>query len=174
MADAVLTTESVTLWELLTGPRLSLHLPRFALFLFLSIILEIKWGLKKIQWRCSIPTVILQLITGISGVVAYYFMVTATFYTGDRVAITVWYYPITGSILLCLTILFIRGIDPLLKGTSKKNGVARCIIFALSAYFAISTIMTPHKMNRSLDRCEKENRTSARTLSPAPLAQSDA
>lgn len=174
MADAVLTTESVTLWELLIGPRLSLHLPRFALFLLVSMILEIKWGLKKIQWRCSIPTVTLQLITGISGIVAYYFMVTAVFYTGDRVSIPGWYYPLTGFILFFLTVLFIRGIDPLLKGTSKKNGIARCIIYALSAYFAISTIMTPHKINRNLDKHQKENRTSASTLSRTPPAQSDA
>ncbi len=172
MSEPTLTTETATLWTLFAGPRLGLHLPRFALFLFVAMILEIKWSLKKLQWHCSMPTVTLQLITGVGGVVAYYFMLTASFYTGDRVSIPDWYYPLTGSALFFLTVLFIRGVDPLLKGTSKKNGIARCIIYALSVYFAISTIMTPHKINRSLDKCQKENR-SAFTLSLAPPAQSD-
>ncbi len=172
MADPVFTTENTPLWALLAEPRLSLHLPRFALFLLVSMILEIKWGLKKIQWRCSIPTVTLQLITGVSGIVAYYLMMTATFYTGDRVPIPGWYYPLTGFILFFLSLLFIRGVEPLLKGTSKKNGIARCILYALSAYFAISTIMTPHKINRDLDKWQTEDRTNQVTLRDDPHGQS--
>ena len=163
MPDPILTTTGPTLWTLSAEPRLSLHLPRFALFLLIAIILAIKWSLKKLQWPCSIPTVTLQLITGVGGVVAYCFMMTAVFHTGDRVSIPGWYYPLTGFILLLLTVLFIRGVDPLLKGSSKKNGIARCIIYALSTYFAISTIMTPHKINRNLDKHQKENRT---TINP--------
>jgi len=156
MADPVLTTESATIWDLLAGSRMSLHLPRFALFLFTAFILEIKWGLKKVQWQCSTATVTLQLITGIGGIVAYYYMATSVFYDGDRVSFSGWYYPLTGFILLFFTALFIRGVSPLLKSTSKKNGIARCIIFALTVYFAITTIMTPHKINHNLEQSEKE------------------
>ncbi len=148
--------ETTTLWELLIAPSTSLHLPRFALFLIIAIPLEIYCDRKKVCLVCSIPPVVLQLLTGIGGLVVIYSMSTTSFSFGDRVAIPVWYYPFMGVLLCFLGVVFLNGIKGLLRDRYRVNAVVRSLIFGISVYFAISTIITPTKLNQVLKEWEKE------------------
>jgi len=148
--------ETTTLWDLLIESRISLHLPRFALFLFLSISFEIGCSLRRIQLKCTIPTVILQALTGIGGIIATYFMVKTTFYAGDRIPIPFWYHPVMILGLGILSVIFIYGAKALLKQKHIKNCVIRCLVYALTVYFLITTIATPHKINSLLEKMDNE------------------
>lgn len=154
--------ETTTLWDLLTEPRISLHLPRFALFLFLAISFEIGCSLKRVQLKCTIPTLTLQVLTGIGGIIATYFMVNATFHAGDRVPIPFWYYPVMIIGLAIPSVFFIRGAKALLKEKHRKNCIVRCLIYALTAYFSITTIATPHKINHLLEKMDNERQVEIR------------
>jgi len=145
-----------TLWDLLTEPRISLHLPRFGLFLLLAILLEIGCSRNRVQLKCSVPTVLLQILTGTGGIIATYLMVTASFHTGDRVPIPVWYYPSAGLALFVFTGVFIRGAKVLLEEKRKKNCIIRSLLYVLTVYFAITTIITPSRVNGLLEKMDNE------------------
>lgn len=153
-----------TLWDLLTEPLISLRLPRFGLFLMIALLFEIYCDRKKVCLRCSLSTVTLQLLTGVGGIVAIFYMVTGAFSIGDRVIIPVWYYPLTLTSLSILTALFLKGVRQLFRERFVLSGVIRCIIYAATLYFAVATITTPTKLNRSLAQWERD----AQSQQPAP------
>lgn len=148
--------ETTTLWDLMTEPYISLHLPRFALLLFVSILFEIGCSWNRIQLKCTIPTLTLQALTGIGGIIATYFMVKTTFHAGDRVPVPLWYYPVVVVGLGILSSVFFRGARALLREKRRKNCIIRCLIYALTVYFAITTITTPHKINHLLEKMDNE------------------
>lgn len=148
--------EDKTLWDLLIQPAFSLHLPRFALFLMVALLLEIYCDRKKICLTCSIPTVGLQLFTGVIGIIAIYSMATASFSVGDRVPIAGWYYPLAIVGLCIPSIIFLKGVRSQFSERLRRVGTIRCILFALTLYFAISMITTPTKLNRVLAQYELE------------------
>lgn len=147
--------ETNTLWDLLTAPSISLHLPRFAAFLLVAVLLEIYCDRKKVCMQCSLSTVSLQLFTGVLGILAIYSMATASFSVGDRVPIPGWYYPLAIAGLCIPTILFLKGVRRQFRERLRRVGTIRCILFALTLYFAISTITTPTKLNRILAQWER-------------------
>lgn len=152
--ETIITETS--LWDLLSEPWNGLHLPRFCLFLFLALLFEIYCDIKKFSLACAFSTVVLQLLTGIAGVTALYFMGTTTFTTGERVLIPLWYYPATGILFFIPVVLFLRGARELFAERFRLNGVIRGIIFCLTMYFSITVIATPHEINIILERFENE------------------
>lgn len=151
-----MVVESTTLWDLFITPSITLHLPRFALFLIIAIPVEIYCDRKKVCLMCSIPPVVLQLLAGLGGLVAIYSMSASSFFLGDRVAIPIWYYPFTGILLCFLGVVFLNGLKGLLRDRYRVNAGVRSLIFGISVYFAISTITTPTKLNQVLEEWEKE------------------
>lgn len=147
--------ERTTLWDLLSEPSFSLHLPRFALFLSLAIIFEIIYSKKKLCLMCSASTVILLLVTGIGGIIGIYYNVTSSFYDGDRVPIPHWYYPVIGVFITGITFVFVKGANALLNDRLISNFVIRYLMFGITVYFAITTAMTPGRINKSLEAWEK-------------------
>lgn len=148
--------ETTTLWDLLAEPSITLQLPRFALFLFISIILEIIYSKKKVCLMCSIPIVTLQFITGICGIIAIYYMVTSSFFEGDRVSTPIWYYPSTAIFIVGITLVFLKGTRALMKDRLFLNCMIRCLIFGFTVYFAISVIMTPYNINKVREKADQE------------------
>lgn len=146
--------EQTTLWDLLSEPSLSLHLPRFALFLVFAITLEIIYTKKKVCVMCSMPTVILQLHTGIFGITGIYYMMTSSFHVGERVAIPAWYYPAIGTFILGMAFIFLRGAKILLVNRLISSLTVRCVIFGITIYFAITAAITPSRINKSIGKWE--------------------
>lgn len=149
------TAEIVTLWHLLSEPSLTLQLPRFSLFLFISIILEIICSKKKICLLCSASTVSLLMFTGIGGIIAVTLMISSHIYIGTRVAVPIWYYPVTAILILGITLAFLTGVKFLLRRHLFSNAIIRCLIFGITVYFAVTTIITPTRVNRSIAEWEK-------------------
>lgn len=148
--------EAITLWDLLSAPSVSLHLPRFALFLLVAIPLEIYADRKKISPACAISSVFLQLVTGLAGILMIYLLTTARFLPGDRIVIPFWYYP-TVMILVGLPVgFFIAGMRSLIKAGNLHHVVVRCIVFGVALYFASTVVMTPFAVNRDLERWERK------------------
>jgi hypothetical protein len=150
--------ERTTLWDLLSEPSMSLHLPRFALFLFIATILEMVYSKKRVCLQCSVSTVALQLVTGICGIIGIFYMVTSSFYDGDRVPIPFWYYPVIGIFITGLTVVFIRGAKTLLNKQLISHCIVRSLMFGITVYFAITAAITPSRINKSLAKCEMRNR----------------
>lgn len=140
---------------MLSEPSLTLQLPRFALFLFIAIVCEIICSMKKVCLLCSASTVSLLMITGIGGIIAVTLMVSAYIYVGTRVGIPVWYYPLSAIFVLGITIAFLRGVKILLEERLFLNGMMRSVLFGITVYFAITTIVTPTRVNRSIEKWER-------------------
>lgn len=149
-------TGSITLWETLAQPWLCLHLPRFALFLFLALNVEVVASMKKVCPGCSIPTQTLLLVTGIFGILTNFFLVTHLYHPGDRLSIPMWYYPTAATFILGVTILFADGVRELLKDRRLANAITRCLLFAMALTFAISAARTPTRINRWLEEWENK------------------
>ena len=147
--------ETTSLWELLLESSFSLHMPRFALFLFMALILEITYSKRKVCPMCSASTVILQLVTGVSGIIAAYYLSTSYFYEGDRIRIPVWYYPVVGLFLFSVSLLFVWGTKSLLRNRMISNLIIRSIVFGVTVYFAFVTAITPTIINKNLEKWEK-------------------
>ena len=156
------TIIETTLWDLFRDPMLGLHFPRFALFLFISILLEIYCDIKKNRLSCSLPTIMLQILTVIVGLAAVYYMTTTSFEVGDRILISFWYYLLTILIIGILTAIFLKGIIGLFKEKLIKNCVIRIIIYGVTIYFAITVIVIPYKANEILQKREIEERTNSK------------
>ncbi len=150
------TIIETTLWDLLRDPMLGLHFPRFALFLSISIILEIYCDIKKTRLACSLPTVTLQIYTVIGGLVSVYFTTSTYFNIGERVTIPFYFYFFTIFIIGILTAIFFKGIISLFKEKMIKNCVIRIIIYIITIYFTITVIVTPYKVNKILQKREIE------------------
>ncbi len=163
--------ETTTLWDLLVAPSITLHLPRFALFLLIAIPLEIYCDRKKVCLKCSIPLVVLQLFTGIGGVIAIHLMITASFFVGDRLNIPVWYYPLSGALLCFLTAIFLNGLKGQFRERLTASGAARGVMFGVTLYFAIATITTPSKINRVLEDGEKESFVAEEPVDSCPVTR---
>ena len=148
--DAEYMTERVTLWDMLCESSFTLQLPRFALFLFVSLIILIVLDRKKLSQACSFPTVILQLMTGLLGIYAYYWLYTAAIFSNTRMYIQPWYYPVCLIILCSLTAVFVRGCIDLVTAGRTKNMIVRSVIYCVALYFAFTAAYTPTYVNRSL------------------------
>lgn len=152
---AAVVVEKVTLWHLLAEPSLTLHLPRFALFLLTALLLEIYCDRRRVCLSCAIPTIIVQLLTGIGGVCATYYLMTGSFQAGECLEVPWWYIPVTSFGLIVPTFYFLRGMLLLVKEQRTSHAGKRCmvirgLIYAVSIYFAITVVVTPYRLNHKI------------------------
>jgi len=148
-----------SLLDMLLEPAISLHLVRFTLFLFFAIFLELVCSLKRVCVMCSLSTVLLQLVTGVAGLLGINYVMTSTFLSGDRVVVPYWYYPVIGLFLFGLLLVFIKGAKSLLKERLVFNFILRCVLFGITLYFAITVVRTPSKVNTILEKRDAYNST---------------
>ena len=148
--------ETTTLWDLLKEPWIALHMPRFGVFLFVALLIEIFCDIKRVNILCSFSTVLLLLLTGIAQSITWYYMCTTSFMYGERLLIPLWYYPVTAIMLIVLSVIFITGVAGMFKEKFKINGILRCIVFGISSYFAITLILTPTNINKVFEQLENE------------------
>ncbi|MDF7802100.1 hypothetical protein P4C99_21695 [Pontiellaceae bacterium B1224] len=137
--------ETTTLWDLLAQPYATLHFPRFALFLTFAFILEIIVSRKRVNLLCSWSTVATLVAIELAGLLAIYYMLTSVW--EGLLTIPIWYYPACTISFLIPTLIFSKGAIILWKDGFRTIAVARSIIFLFAIYFAISTIITPSKLN---------------------------
>jgi cytochrome bd-type quinol oxidase subunit 2 len=155
--------EQITFWDLLVQPSLTLHLPRFALFLLIALILQTVCDRKKLHTQCSISTAVLLLTTGVGGILMHYYMLTSSFELGDRVPVPGWYYPALLILLVAVTLPAAKGVVTLHKNHFKTYAVIRTALLLFSIYFAVRVIITPTVINRNLIRWEAEAAQGNRT-----------
>lgn len=154
-----MTVEQTTLWDTLANPWVGLHLPRFGLFLLVAIPVLIFCEIKRRNLKCTLSTTFIVLLSGLSGVVAGCLMINARFVDGSRIIFPVWYYPVTGLVLLIPTLIFIRGTQNTMGRDLRRITIARIVIFALAFYFAVTTILTPYQLDRKLQERPGQNQS---------------
>ena len=152
--DDVQIVQTVTLWDLLREPSLTLQLPRFALFLFVAIIAVIILDRKRLTIDCTFPTVSILLATGLLGVYCHYALLTSWIFEGIRIYIQPWYYPFCFGGLLLFSALFLRGAIQLARDGRTGNLAVRVVLLLLTLYFAVATILTPSRTNRLIEKAE--------------------
>ena len=152
-----ISIERATLWDLLIDPSyLVIHLPRFALFLIISIPLLIYCDKKVNSVRCTFATVFLMVCTTVFGIVGIYYFVTASIYPGYRFPIPVWFYPLTLSILIFSAGMFTVGFKKDYRRNTRPLVVCRTLIFLITSAFSIIAISTPHKINMQIVAWEQK------------------
>lgn len=80
-----------------------------------------------------------------------YYMMTGSYYAGDRVSIPIWYYPAVAVFISGISAVFLTGVQALLKERLLASCTIRCMIFTISVCFAIITAITPTRVNSALE-----------------------